>query len=262
MKRRLFLFGFAVSVFALTGCGGGGSVTSPSTTTRVTKQEILTAVEQGFASKQQGQSGVSGASGATRATRAESLAFYNEFYELWVLPVEGGEDFFIDAALTQPAGKRRYFYTTGEQGQFTKGSTVEITAGPQKGYTETINVIVDSTGLRYEFQGTSPEFGPFSTIGSSINGVTSIKNGFRDAQGNTRYYDIEYRSDSTTKVRYNNDKLFNIELSYTSEGTGTGTVTGSSELLPATVTWDRDGTGTITFKDGSTQSFTDFRFDI
>ena len=262
MKRRLSVFGLAASVFVLAGCGGGGSVTPPVEGTRVTKQEILTAVEQGFASKQQGQSGVSGASGASRATRAESLAVYNEFYELWVLPVEGGEDFFADAALTQPAGKMRYSYTTGEQGQFSKGSTVEITAGPQKGYSATYSVILDSTGLRYDFQGTSPEFGPFSTVGSSINGVTTVKNGFRDPQGNMRYYDIEYGTDSTTKVRYNNDKLFNIELSYTAEGTGTGTVTGSSELLPATVTWDREGTGTITFKDGSTQSFTDFRFDI
>jgi hypothetical protein len=37
---------------------------------------------------------------------------------------------------------------------------------------------------------------------------------------------------------------------------------GSSELLPATITWDPQGSGTITFKDGSKQSFTDFRFDI
>lgn len=259
MKRRLFVLGLVSSALALVGCGGGGSVTSPSTATRVTKQEILTAVEQGFASKQQSQGGVSG---ATRATRAESLAVYNEFYALWVLPVEGGEDFFADAALTQPAGKMRYFYTPGEQGQFSKGSTVEITAGPQKGYSATYSVILDSNGLRYDFQGTSPEFGPFSTVGSSINGVTIVKNGFRDPQGNMRYYDIEYRSDSTTTVRYNNDKLFNIELSYTAEGTGTGTVTGSSELLPATLTWDRDGTGVITFKDGSTQRFIDFRFDL
>lgn len=123
-------------------------------------------------------------------------------------------------------------------------------------------MVLDSNGLRYEFQGTSPAFGPFSTVGSTVNGVTKIKNGFRDEQGNLRYYDIEYGIDSTTTVRYNNDKLFNLELSYTAEGRGTGTVTGASELLPATLTWDTLGSGTITFKDGSTQSFTNYRFEF
>lgn len=259
MKHLLLGFLALVSLSSLAGCGGSSAAPSASASIRVTKQEVLTAVEQGFASKQQGQSAVSGTS---RSTRAESLGIYNEFYQLWALPVDGGDDFFADAALTQPAGKRRYSYSTGEQGQFTKGSTIEITSGPQKGYTETINVVADSTGLRYEFTGTNPEFGPFSTTGSTINGITTVKNGFRDAQGNMRYYDVEYSSDSTTKVRYNNDKLFNIELIYAAEGTGAGTVTGSSELLPATLTWDRLGSGTITFKDGSAQSFANYRFEL
>jgi hypothetical protein len=259
MKCLKILLGAAASLTLLAGCGGGGSVSSLPAGTRVTKQEIVAAVEQGFASKQQSQGAVSGTS---RSTRSESLAVYNEFYELWVLPVEGGEDFFSDSALTQPAGKVRDFYTPGEQGQYSKGSTIEITAGPHKGYSATSSVILDSTGLRYDVQGTHPARGPYSMVISSIDGVTVAKNGFRDAQGNVRYYDSEYRSDGTTKVRYNNDKLFNIELNYTAEGTGTGTVMGSSELLPATITWDPQGSGTITFKDGSKQSFTDFRFDI
>jgi len=261
MKRRLFFGGLAISVFALAGCGGGGDIYAPAASpiTPVTRKAILSAVEEGFASKQQSQGAVSG---TIRATRAESLAVYNEFYELWVLPVDGGEDFFADAALTQPAGKMRYVSTSGEQGQFSKSSTVEITAGPQKGYNVTYSVIFDSNGLRYEFQGTSPEFGPFSTVGSSVNGVTKIKNGFRDEQGNLRYYDIEYGLEGATTVRYNNDKLFNLALNYIGDGSGTGTVTGSSELLPATITWDQTGSGTITFKDGSTQSFSNYRFEL
>lgn len=266
MKRRLFVFGLAVSVLALAGCGGGGSVASPSAGTRVTKQEIVTAVEQGFASKQQGAA----SAGTVRITRAERPAFYDAFHQVWSVSLVDeasgsfGEDYFVDEALTIPAGKARSFFTTGDDGSVIRGQTVEVTAGPLKGYTATTNATGDSGGLRYDFQGVHPLYGPFKTTGVYVaaTNLYTLQNRFGDAQGNARFYDIEYTGDGGSKVRYNSDTLFNFELNYTSTGAGTGTVTGSSELLPATITWDQQGSGTITFKDGSTQRFTDFRFDI
>ncbi len=180
------------------------------------------------------------------------------------MAVEGGEDFFVDEALTTPAGKLRSSLSVSESGSATKGQTVEITAGPMKGYTETLSLFADESGLRYNVIGTDPVVGPFTMTGTynTVTGIITVRNGFRDAQGNTRFYDVVSPGDGSYKVRYNNDLLFNFELSYTVEGAGTGTVTGSSELLPATITWDQKGSGTITFKDGSTQSFTDFSFDF
>lgn len=266
MKRLKFLLGAAASLTLLAGCGGGGGVSSPSAGTRVTKQEIVTAVEQGFASQQQGAA----ATGTMRITRAERPAFYDAFHQVWSVSVveeasgSFGDDYFVDEALTIPAGKARSFFTIGNGGSVIRGQTVEVTAGPLKGYTATTNATGDSGGLRYDFQGAHPLYGPFKTTGVYVaaTNLFTLQNRFGDAQGNARFYDIEYTGDGGSKVRYNSDTLFNFELSYTAEGTGAGTVTGSSELLPATITWDRVGSGSITFKDGSTQSFTDFRFDI
>jgi hypothetical protein len=50
-------------------------------------------------------------------------------------------------------------------------------------------------------------------------------------------------------------------LNYNADQSGTGTVTGDdTSVLPATIVWDANGSGTITFKDGSTETFENFQF--
>jgi len=50
-------------------------------------------------------------------------------------------------------------------------------------------------------------------------------------------------------------------LEYRADRSGTGTVTGDDILLPATITWDADGNGSITFADQVKVSFTGFDFN-
>lgn len=255
-----------LALTVLTGCGGGGN--APSGDSRVTKQEILSTVEQGFSSKEQRESFVVGpVSRFVRPSRSEDYSFFDEYLQVWVKTVGdnneeifgGNEEFFLDEALTIPAGKRLRTFTSGAMKQ-----TSEVTAGSMKGYTETSSYVGSESGYTFDVTGSDPANGPFTLKMTYVTatGIATIRSGFRDAQGNTRFFDVQALTDGSYKVRYNNDQLFNFELNYTSEGAGTGTVTGSSELLPATITWDKQGSGTVTFKDGSKQNFTDFRFDI
>jgi len=72
---------------------------------------------------------------------------------------------------------------------------------------------------------------------------------------------VVYRADGTAQVTFDNQQWHRYTLDFNGDGSGTGTVSGNSDLLPATVAWDRTGTGTVTYKDGSVRNFENFRFD-
>ncbi|MFM7188350.1 MAG: hypothetical protein ACKO14_11100, partial [Armatimonadota bacterium] len=60
---------------------------------------------------------------------------------------------------------------------------------------------------------------------------------------------------------FTDENALEFTLNFNADQSGKGTITGDDKtLLPADIVWDASGTGTITFKDGSTATFDNFQF--
>jgi len=114
--------------------GGGGGASSggggnPGGDPGRTRQEVVEAIKEGFGVLKAGKSNRS----RLRPTRSEGATF-DEFYQLWVRPVENGKDFFEDEACTLPAGSDRYARVYADNGSdFEASGEFSITNGPRAG---------------------------------------------------------------------------------------------------------------------------------
>jgi hypothetical protein len=76
-----------------------------------------------------------------------------------------------------------------------------------------------------------------------------------------RRYECYYNKDGTSKVMFTDENGLEFTLNYNADQSGSGMVTGSdTTVLPATIVWDELGSGTITFRDGSKETFENFQF--
>ena len=257
-KVTNFRFSFAGGALALllvAGCGGsGGSGASISST--AFKQSVMSSLEQGF----QAKSGAGSVGESSRQSRVNENTYFDDYYELWAVQGEGGINYFVDEALTQPAGKQTYTYSTTEGGIFRKSSSLEITAGKFAGVTQVVEITVEADSYRFSYFGNNPDTGEYSAIGSYKNGGSQTEVKYKDENGVNRTYNVSYSPDGTSRVEFNTGQNFVYTLNYAADGSGSGTVTGTNPLLPATISWNSSGDGQITFADASVVTFTEFNF--
>ncbi|OWU65312.1 MAG: hypothetical protein CBB60_005340 [Armatimonadetes bacterium Cent15-Ar3] len=254
-KTTLGLFGAFFALIITSGCGGSGASSSPISATAF-KQSVVGSLEQGF----QAKAGTDGFNGGGTKAPISGDVYFDEYYELWAQPVEGGLDYFVDEALTQPAGSVRASFVSGEATGFKKTSATVITAGKYKGLTQNVEIVIGADSFDYTFSGDNPDTGKYSATGSYKNGTGTFAVKYKDENGVDRTYDVVSNADGTSRVEFNTGLNFVYTLSYAADGSGTGTVTGANALLPATITWNTNGDGQIVFADSSTMSFTDFNF--
>jgi len=253
---------FATGILMLVGCGGSGDAT-PTPSPSSLKANVVKAVAGGFNAKSTGQS--QGGSGKRIARREGDPVSYDSFYELYVKDVSTDAlnyriDYFLDEALTQPAGFQTKTSTVSDGG-FTSNGTINITAGSRSGYTAEISTSYISSRLEFSFTGTDPKVGSFTATGFFQDGAGEYRTTDTDLQGVKREYIASYAADGTSRVEYDSPSSFRYTLNYAADQSGTGTVTGNSPLLPATVQWNTEGTGDITFADGTKVSFENFNFN-
>ena len=110
-------------------------------------------------------------------------------------------------------------------------------------------------------KGTEPDGSRQNGSGEYGNGVGEYNLVVVDSQGVSRSYLATFAADGTSRVTYDSQSEFQYTLEYRADRSGTGTVTGDDILLPATITWDADGNGSITFADQVKVSFTGFDFN-
>ena len=250
----------ALSLFAAVvtiGCGGATSAVV-SQDSALLKAEITTSVEQGFSA---GESVSRSNTGGGGGSLAPEDVYFDEFFGLYANPIENGIDYFLDEALTQPAGQERTAQTEGAGFAFTQTSTTQITAGPKAGYQSTGTFSFSEGRLDLSLTGTDPKTGTFETTGKFEGGAGEFSARYTDEQGVNRVYAVRYDESGSYQVSFNTGSSFVYTLNFLADNSGSGTVTGSSDILPAQVSWNTEGNGQITFADGSVVEFTGFDFE-
>jgi hypothetical protein len=241
------------------GGGNGGGVN------RSVKDDVIKAVQTGFSTYETGKN-----SGRKRTTRGEdpnSAPWFDSFYELWSVSSEDGRgvNYFEDEACTLPAGYSRFdsdYADTG--GEFKSTSSFSITKGPKAGATGSgLTELVYTPDFLYTFSfiGDIPGYASYSTSGRWDSNGGGYKSYSKDQNGLVQRYEASYNNDGTSRLLFTDENNLEFTLNFNADQSGTGTVTGDdTSVLPATIVWDETGSGTITFKDGSKETFEDFQF--
>jgi hypothetical protein len=254
------------------GCGGGGGGSSSSTGgTGTTQLNPTTKKDVGnlIAGYSQGLAGTSFRSYGPKLF-TNSAAFYDSILGLYAtaqLSPEGLlEKLFTTQQMTTSAGTLKY---TLVEANFTTGGTISVTAGKYSGLTGTYNQ--------------TTEFDPDGTIGyegtisySQPNVSTGVSNVFTVtlgtsgassgtatvavalASGYTQTEKFTYNLDGTMVITTTDPSGLKSSFNFAADFSGKGTITGNDAGLPASVTWDANGTGTIKFANGLTEPVTDW----
>lgn len=259
MTKRSFLFLAAlVSCLFVVGCGGAGSLIAALTKT---KPQLLSWVLAGF-NTHSANAGIEAFIGRigglplSARTREAGKPYFDQFLGVWVVdsyPENGYKaDYFLDEAGTQPAGSSVTNWVINEEGT-TGTAEVRITAGPNAGYT------LDSTYTANDLLGT----GSYTSASFSPLYGTSEDSGqwFSDGSGSYasrwttgaefREYSGTWKADGSWTSRSTSSDGYTMALNGSTDGSGTGSITGADPLLPASVVWNTEGAGTITWADGT-----------
>ena len=273
MKISMYAFcAVAIGVCAplvLTGCGGGTMpFNNGGGVNRSVKDDVIKAVQTGFSTYKTGKG-----SGRKRTTRNEDptpKVVYDDFYELWarMTPEENYTrliEYFEDEACTLPAGESRYDKVYADNGgEFKATGFIKIDAGPKKGTNGTSEVeLVYTPEFLYTFSFIQdiPGFSSSSITGRWDSNGGGYKSYSKDQNGVVQRYEASYNNDGTSRLVFTDENNLEFTLNFNADQSGTGTVTGDdTTVLPATIVWDETGSGTITFKDGSKETFEDFQF--
>lgn len=248
----------AVSLFfSVAGCGGSDSGSGTSGASSTLTRQVAKAIETGFMAKSMSYKGTKSRS-ATRNTEPQ----FDEFFELWFTNEGTSTLYTVDQAGTQPAGQTVRTSTIVE-GTVTNTEVTTITAGPRSGYSQSLTFTISEAEISFSQTGTSTETGPFKITGkiAQATNIVTVRSEFKDEAGADRFYDIIVQANGATTVSYNNNQLFTYQLNYAADQSGQGTVSGNSPLLPASLTWNIQGDGVLTFADGTSLNFTGFDFN-
>ncbi len=269
---KLTSTGFCAALIALcapvllTGCGGGTMpFSNGGGSSRSVKDEIVKAVQTGFSTYKAGKN-----SGRSRKGRNEDPSVgvvYDYYYDLWARVGPGGwsVDYFEDEACTKPAGYNRFENSVGENGiDFVATGAFEINAGPKagsKGISSSSLVSSPETVYTFSYTGEMPGGVSWSTSGRWDSNGGEYKSSSMDERGVVQRYEVSYNNDGTSRLLFTDENGLEFILNFNPGQSGSGTITGDdTTLLPATIVWDETGSGTITFKDGSKETFDSFQF--
>jgi hypothetical protein len=259
-RKKIAIIGSSL-LLALAGCGGGGGSISSGSVSSLTGVTVARSIENGFFARQMGGEASTGAARTQLRGRAESNEpFFDEEYELYGKISENRVDYFLDQALTQPAGGYSKSFVTTATG-YVLNFALGITAGPYTGLSYTRDLTLDGSLITFSSTGQRPGAGSFAIVGSVTDGRTVIQSTNRDADGVNRFYNVTVEANGSSKVEYNTNQLFSYTLNYAADQSGSGTVTGNSALLPANLSWNSEGTGTLVFANGTTLNFVNFEFN-
>ena len=264
----------ALLSLALGGCGGASNDdNAPSNLSRTAVIELLrTGVKQSAnlsagttRGKKNGRGSI--ASRVTRDHESEEGGFYqDESLGLWVETVTGsvddptgasGERFWIDHDKTQPGGHSlRWVSESGVYPIQLKSETTFL-AGSLKGLYElredTINE--DESGSS-EGSGVVPNEVEYTFTGSwQSNGERSFSERAEFADGSWQTYALVAGADLETDLTIVSSQGVTYKLHTNEDLSGTGTIEGAHDGLPATMAWDESGVGTIIWSDGTTSPF-------
>lgn len=204
--------------------------------------------------------GALGREGGTEPGGGDGGLYFDEWLGLWAVSESQETSFttnyFLDEALTLPAGSSVSSWTNSDA-ESTGTSQVDITAGPSAGYKlrseYTFNNLVFSGSysslVDHPVHGHSEDSGVWNADGSgSYDSLWSKGADFFEHHG-------VWRADGSWSNSSSGSDGYGMVLNGLADGSGTGSLTGHDPLLPATIVWNTQGQGVITWADGSTTEF-------
>ena len=267
-QTRILAAMIFAGLLTLQGCGGGGrsnstTGTAPTSTTKSNLNQQLLSLG-GFDATSVFTPFGHGTPVPSQPLTTSSPIFVNQLGLWMVLSVSGTtftETFTQDQAGTQQAGSATY---TLDLSSKTLSGAISITKGPYAGLSGTYSQTLTSNGTtgNYSCQlanGTTItcQF----TITLSLSGVPTgtgtetmtFTNGYSET-GN-----VTYKADGSKAVQVSDSNQDAGTFNITSSGSGTGTITGPDPGLPAVVSWNNSGTGTVTFDNLLIINFTNWQ---
>jgi len=169
--------------------------------------------------------------------------------------------FYVDKAETEPAGSAVY---TLDIATATLSGTISITAGKYAGLAGTYSATKTGSTISGNESFTLPSgtdvTSQFTVTLSGLSSSGSTTETVTQPGGYSETSTVVRNSDGTMKVTASDTNGYSSTLNFNADSSGTGTVSGPDPGLPATVKWNSVGTGTVTFADGITLSFTNWQF--
>lgn len=207
--------------------------------------------------------GSTGTNGTTGTNGGNGSNFYfDQWLGLWV-DVEWTENsstttFTIDEEKTQPAGHVTSTYS-GNFGTYPQTYTneYEFTAGQLAGSQGTYNSTQTSEthgSMSYQNQYAD---GSSDSGESSWTDQTSTFESRWEGPGGTPWFEDSgtWNADNSGTYTCSTSEGWSSTWTYNSDWSGSATFTGPDPLLPATMTWTSQGRYTVTYADGSTESW-------
>jgi hypothetical protein len=265
MLKKLFATALCTAALLVAGCGGGGSST-PSQS-NLTKETVLSLLLSGVKNSSNIRTADSGETRSPLHARqvrdGEEDKYFDEWLGLWVKQqpglidnpeLGGGELYFEDEALTVAAGHRLtwisdpgiYPIVGKEELLYTAGNF----AGERDLYEWSVNE--DSSGSS-KGEGTYVGVGSFKFQGSwNEMGISQFTERFTFIDGTWQDFTIKENDDLSYRLTITSSLGVKFILDFKDDQSGTGRIEGPATGLPATLVWDIDGNGTLTWSDGST----------
>lgn len=169
--------------------------------------------------------------------------------------------FYQDKAETEPAGSAVYTLDVSTE---TLSGTIAITAGKYAGLSGNYSATKNGSAITGNESLTLPSG---TTVVSqfliALNGASSSGTATETVTqtgGYTETSKVVRNSNGTFEITASDSNGYSSTLDFNADYSGTGTVSGPDPGLPATVVWNSVGTGTVTFSDGITLSFTNWQF--
>ncbi len=270
VSRTIAGLAMVAALASMSGCGGGGieQALAPSRD-KNTLTDLVRSAFSAYAANagMEMLSGALGVPGLTRQSSSEpgsdndirdpSSPYFDPYFGLWSLTTgdinQYATTYYLDEALTQEAGTGLSTWSSTEES--TEGSSeIRILAGPTAGYTQTSTYRYSATDFSGEYSsqvvhpslGTSTDVGQWDGLG---NGTYSSR-WSKDNQ-ETEFTGC-YSADGSWQTTNSQSDGFRFTLTGLADGSGSGEMVGPDPLLPATIVWDAEGNGTITWADGST----------
>lgn len=265
MLKKLIATALCAAVLLVAGCGGGGSSTPRQS--NLTKENVLSLLLSGVKNSANIRTADSGETRSPLHARqvrdGEEDKYFDEWLGLWVKQQPGlidepelgsGELYFKDEALTVAAGHRLTWISESDVYPITGKEEMFYTAGNFAGERDLYewSVNEDSSGSS-KGEGTYVGVGSFKFQGSwDEMGISQFSERFTFVDGTWQDFTTKENADLSFRLTITSSLGVKFTLDFKDDQSGTGRIEGPANGLPATLVWDIDGNGTLTWSDGST----------
>ena len=251
------------AVLAMLGCGGGGNG-NPPTTGGLTKQSVVALLGQGMKNSESIRNGNGEGGEPPVRSRVDGEFYFEETLNLWVQDVfpsdtdpagtPRGSLYYEDEAKTKPAGHN--LFTLPQPGVWPEvyREETEYLAGTLAGYREVMEWRANEDGSGSSTgEGSAAGHGSWEFTGSwGPDRLSHFTQRFEGVDGSWQEYDYQEMAEGASRVVMTSSQGVTFTLNFSGDFSGNGTITGTAEGLPATITWDINGDGAIAWADGTT----------